>query len=230
MSKTSEMEIEVFGRKVPIALIEASKLNLDGGIMNYYPPSLRGMEFRNLLRMAIKKEVRDFYIPVMDPSVDEEGKIFYEAGNKPAIGYSYSWWERKAKEFCPEHRSRLGTKYERMLFLGILITKLVESGCDLIDAWKCIFVDSSKLGHYSTSKYATHYYLETTGSRRVCDFYDLGNTYKILAKDEDTSNYWLAGGSYNDFGYHFPISSLLSCEYNIIGADANNVGWLVFEK
>ena len=175
----------------------------------------------------ISSGVSDFYRPKLDPSLDSQGKICYQPGLRPAVGKSYNWWEKNAKEFCPERKSRLGTKSEYVAFLGVLIKKLVASGWSIADAWNAVCNDSRELGHYWNSESTLHNF-EPTGSREICGFCDLANAYKILAEDEEAGGFWFAGGYYFFVGNFIPLADL---NHYIIRFDEcdNSVGWLVLE-
>ena len=208
-----------------VVLIEASKLSLDDEFMWYRPKTDEEKAFKELLSEVIKNGVKDFYRPVLDPSFnDDESGICYEFGKKPAVGRSYNWWVNAVKNF--DSSCRLGTRYEYVAFLGVLIKKLVESGWSISKSWKAVCTDSNELGHYWNSDNAKHAF-ENTGKREVCGFYDLANTYKILAEDEESGGFWLAGGDFNCNCYCNPLAVLCHggnrCDYHI-----DSVGWLVF--
>ncbi|MBR2588221.1 MAG: hypothetical protein IKD77_03320 [Bacilli bacterium] len=61
------------------------------------------------------------------------------------------------------------------------------------EAWNAVCLDSKELGHYYNSADAK------------CDF---ANTYKILAKDEKTGVFRLAGGCYFINGDTCPLAKL----------------------
>lgn len=207
-------------------LVEASKLSLDDEFMKYKPKTEREEKLKEQLTDAIKKGVKDFWAPKYDPSFNEDGTgICYVPGKKPAVGKSYNWWEKAAKKFCPERQSHLGLKSERVAFLGVLIKKVVESGWKVEEAWSAVCCDSKELGHYWNSKNAKQA-LENTGSRVVCGFFDLANTYKILAYDEEACGFWLAGGNYYDDSGNFPLADLGRSNYRD-SCHSNSVGWLV---
>lgn len=207
-------------------LVEASKLTLNDEFMQYQPKTNAEEKFKEQLERAIQRELKDFYCPKYDPSFNEDGNgISYEVGKKPAVGKSYNWWNRVAKEFKPDN-SRLGTKTEYVAFLGVLIKKLVSIGWTVAEAWNAVCSDSKKLGHYWNSEDAKHDF-EPTGCREICGFYDLANTYKILSDDE-ADGFWLAGGNYYDFSYDDPLAYLahfISLNYD----DYYSVGWLVLD-
>lgn len=211
-------------------LIEASKLNLEDKFMQYEPKTDEQRKFKGLLTNAIKSGLKDFYRPKFDPSfVDiKHDNICYSVGNKPAVGKSYNWWSKIAKAYCPERNSRLGTKTEYIVFLGVLLKRLVDKGWTVEKAWYAVCNDSKDLGHYNNSKNAKHEF-EVTGSREICGFFDLANTNKILDNDEGTGGYRLAGGKFYDNSY----LNTLNANYLFYYHDYNNyssVGWIVLEK
>lgn len=225
---TVEMNIASSGEE--FVLCEASKLSLDDKIMRHKPCSNEEKVFKKFLKEAIESGVKDFYRPKFDPSLDENGRICYVANATPAVGKSYNWWEENAKRFCPERKSRLGTNREYIVFLGTLIKQLSDNGWSVAKAWRAVCNDSKELGHYRNSVNAK-YELEPTGSREVCGYCDLGNTYKILAESNEAGGFWLAGGCYYDnFGSDdYPLADLDR------DGDCNDdfdcsVGWLVLEK
>ena len=84
------------------------------------------------------------------------------------------------------------------------------------------------MGHYWNSDNAKHQF-EYTGSREICGFFDLANTYKILAKDEEAGGFWLAGGFFNLDGNDDPLADLvLRNGYNY--CRNCGVAWLVLKK
>lgn len=227
----TNIEINVSGKTEDIfVLVEASKLSLSDKFMKYKPKTAEERNFKELLTKAIKRGLSDFYRPKYDPSFRNEDspEIEFVAGKRPAVGHSYNWWEKTAKEFKPERHSRLGTKFEYVAFLGVLIKKLVDNGWTIEKAWDAVCNDSKELGHYWNSENAQHCF-ENTGSREICGFCDLANTFKILAEDEEACGFWLAGGFYFHDSSFYPLADL---EHNgNQGNDYDNsVGWLVLEE
>ena len=206
--------------------VEASKLILKDEFMKYKPKTEREEKFKKQLTETIKKGVKDFWRPRYDPALGgKKAGIRYVSGKRPAVDKSYNWWNKAAKAFCPERHSRLGTKSEYIAFLGVLIKKLVESGWKMEDAWSAVCNDSRELGHYWNSQNAKHAF-EDTGSREICGFFDLVNTYKILAEDEETRGFWLAGGCYYGDSGNCPLADLLH-NFNLDHCHNLSVGWLV---
>ena len=207
-------------------LVEASKLSLDDEFMQYEPSSRREAKFKDLLCNVIRKGTKDFYRTICDPSFNKDRtSVIFEAGKIPAVGKSYNWWAKVALDFMPERGSRLGTKSEYIAFLGVLIKKLIANGWSAKNAWNAVCSDSKELGHYWNSVDAKHDF-EHTGSREICGFCDLVNTYKILAEDEEAGGFWFAGGSCFGFSYFNPLAGLFPDDYfyNVIN---NSVGWFV---
>ena len=209
----------------PFVMIEASKLSLSDSFMQHEPQTEAQEEFKKNLTSAIKSGVKDFYRPKYDPSIDRYGKIVFVAGKMPAVGHSYNWCVEAAKKYVGESKIRLGTKNEYVAFLGVLIKKLIASGWNVADAWYAVCDDSKVLGHYWNSENAK-YGFEKTGSREVCGFFDLANTHKILAWDDETGGFWLASGYYHFYGNVYPLADL-GLSSNRDNGDNNSVGWYV---
>ena len=229
VSKKGNVIVEFNSLGPEFKLIEASKLSLDDEFMRYEPRTDGQRYFKNNLTSAIKSGVKDFYRPIYDPSIDENGNIVFVAGKMPAVWHSYDWWEKAAKEYMPERRSRLGTKNEYLAFLGVLIKKLIAIGWNVADAWYAVCDDSKMLGHYWNSENAKNDF-EETGSREVCGFFDLANTFKILAWDKEVGGIWLASSScffsISDVG---PLANLV-INFNQANVYDYSVGWYVLSK
>jgi len=219
-----------------VVTIEASKLSLEDNFMRHQPSSRNEEIIKSRLEFLISKGIKDFWRFRIDPSFDIDGEVVFLPGCRPAVGKSYAWWEEKANTFLPEHGSRLGTKDEYIAFLGVLIKKLTEKGESVKNAWHMVCNDSAKLGYYESQ----YRYVKRRGGYRpgdfahtsntlACGFFDLANTYKILARNNEGEGFFLAGGPYNELSNVFPLAE--------IGHFANSdcpifygVGWLVLEK
>jgi len=221
------MKIAVLKKESIFKRVPASELRLDDEFLKHQPKTEGELTFKKLVETVIKNGLKDFYRPIIDPSFDEEEDICYQPGKMPAVGMSYNWWKRNAKAFCPERGSRLGTKTEYVAFLATLIKELVATGWKVADAWNSVCNNSKELGHYWESKDAKHDF-ENTGSRENCGWYDLANAYKILAEDEEASGYWLAGGSYRNFGDRRPLAGLF-LDFDWRNWNFFGCGWLVLE-
>ena len=209
-------------------LIEAEDLSMDDIFMKYNPINTEETKVKALISEAINKKVNNFYRPKCDPSFTASGEaICFVSGKKPAVGKCYEWWHRVAKNYKPERNSRLGTRLQYGAFIGVLIKKLVEEGKTVKWAWNAVCRDSRELGHYWDSENAKQDF-EPTGSRMICGFYDLANTFKILADDGDKSGFWLASGTYD---INVPIADLFydSSKNGRIDNNDDGVGWIVLD-
>ena len=212
-------------------LVEAENLSLDDDFMKYVPRTYKEDVTKQLISETIRIGVKNFYRPKCDPSFSRDGEsICFVPGNLPAVGKTITWWNFTAIRYSTERNSRLGTYIEYLAFLGVLIKKLVEEGNSVEWAWNAVCNDSRKLGHYWNSRGARHNF-ETTGSRCVCGYCDLANTYKMLAKDMNAPGYWVVGGNYNFVGYCAPLASF-EPDRDLFSFNEINyiVGWVILEK
>ena len=197
---------------------------MDDDFMKYQPQTEMEVKTKDLIAEAIVFKVKNYYRSVMDPSFTING-IDYIAGVMPAVGKSYNWWKEMAEKYAPYRKSRLCTRREYGAFLGVLIKMLVAEGKSVEWAWNAVCNDSKELGHYWNSENAKHEF-EPTGSRCICGFYDLANTCKILAEDEEVGGFWLAGGACNDGSSCEPLAVLY--HHTVRNNDYyHSVGWLV---
>lgn len=105
--------------RILFPVVPASQLSLNDDFLNYEPESYEQQILKDGIEGAIKDGVKDFRRPIIDPSINEKGEIFFEFGNKPAVGKSILWWEKAAKKYKPSKHSRLGTLNELLCFFGI---------------------------------------------------------------------------------------------------------------
>jgi len=209
-------------------LVEAENLSMKDKFMNYWPKTKWEVVTKKLICEAIRSGVKNFYRPKYDPSFAAEGDgIQFVARKWPAVGKSYEWWVDAAKKYAPARNSRLGTKLEYGAFLGVLIKKLVEEGWSVKKAWKAVCRDSKELGHYWNSE-NTKNKIERTASRGICGFYDLANTYKILAGDNKVGGFWVAGGVWYYYSCYYPIAKIDLCTSSL--GDKSVVGWIVLSE
>lgn len=208
--------------------IEASKLSLTDEFMQHEPKTCKEKKLKARIEEAISSRVQDFFRPNMDPSFDEDGRIVYTAGISPATGKSYKWWEKAARKYCPERKSRLGNKNEYAAFIGVLIKKLVSDGLGVTQAWNLVCNEAEKLAHFSNSFGHKHVF-EPTGAREVLGFYDLANTYKILMEDPIRKTFPLASGTCHCNSATYPL-----CGFFIYKEKKeelfDSVGWIVLEN
>ena len=199
MEKTTEQKYvgdfdEVFPIIIPKKLIWHK-------ILRHKPRTDREKKLMDDIRRSIKMKLPAFRVTYMDPS-EEDGKIVFKPGNKPAVGHSPIWWSETWKNFMPSKNSRSGTELHWAIFLGYLMKRLVdEEKYSVKDAW-----------------------------RTVCDdaFFNISNTRKLLERWE-ISGFWFAGGSCSDNRDNkYPLAYLLPIFYVSFDYD-DSVGWLVMD-
>jgi hypothetical protein len=232
-TRVSESRI-IIGTDEKFVLIKASELTLKDEFMQFKPKTVNEQILKKMLTDAINEGVNDFYRARMDPSINSAGNIYYSKGKKPAAGKSYAWWINQARCYNRKCNSRLATVNEYVAFLGVFMGELLRYRHGIEEVWNLVCNDSKDMGHYINSREAKGK-LELTGSR-LCNFiFDIGNTRKILAKDED--EFCLAGGSYNQNSYYFPLSIInhmeeqhgyVSCNDSVICE--NSTGFVILDK
>lgn len=228
MKKTTALkEVQVFEEKYyykerigffKVIVVEDSSSECYKVLLKYSPKTEAGKEFKRNLKKAIETGVKRFRVPIYDPVIDGDLKLYFEENRHPAVGYAYNMLEKVAEE----NDVRLGTKHEYCLFLGTLIIRLINNGCSLNKAWNVVCNDSKSLGNYWDSEDKKHE-LEVTGCRKIVGKFDLGNTCKILAKD-DNGIVWIAGGDYMCCGRYAPLARFRQL-YDV--TDYIGVGWYV---
>ena len=201
--------------------VEGSDSRIYFDMLKYTPASENEKKFLEFLKEAVDAGVKTFKVPMCDPSIDENGFLQFAASCKPAVDYSYNG----LKELANENGVQLGSKNQYVLFLATMIHRFVEEGWSKADAFYAVCTDSTEVGHYWDSEKA-RYGFEVTGSRKIAGKCDLANTYKILAKDESTGGFWVAGGSCSSSDSNKALANLDLCvSYGIHYCDC--VGWFV---
>lgn len=208
-------------------VVRASKLSVNDSYLQYIPETDAQKEAKKMIICAINMgNLKDFRKPVMDPSVDEDGEIFFAKGNLPAIGFSAEWWEDKAKKLMPEKNSRIGTKKEYAAFLAVIIKTLVEEeGFKVEWAWRAVCDNSRNLGHYSDSLFGT-LGVEPTGDRPVGKWFDLANTRKIIKTG--AFFYSLVSGGCELEGDASPLAKIKRMESARMNC-GNATGWVIMD-
>lgn len=193
--------------------IDPWAFQLDADWLKYEPRTDRQKQTKELFLDARAKgdRLHAFTCMAIDPSFDPvTGEVVYQPGLPPAVGKSYNWWEGTFKDYAPERNSRVLTRTEGVCKNLELIRRLVTwKKVSVEAAWDTVCDHSAELGHFSDSDNAQNCF-EPAGSREVCGFYDLGNAYKILAKDpwEEAGGFWAAGGYYDYFSDNDPLADL----------------------
>ena len=189
-------------------IVRASTLSIKDHCLNYEPPTSAHARLKDSVLQGILNGLEDFRYPIMDPCLDENEELIYQAGKWPAAYKSARFWNEKFQSFMPEKNSRMATVLQQDVFLFFCIKYLVEKKAYTVDeAWKAVNYDSRDIGHYVNSK-DTEYFFEKTGSRPVGIFYDLANTAKIVKHDKFESGYALMSGDFTETSGNFPLSCI----------------------
>lgn len=186
----------------------------EGEWLKHHPTTQKQKETLALYQDAkANGRLHAFTCMTVDPSI-KDGKLVYQKGLPPAVGVSQIRWLRMLEEYDPSRNSRQMTKTEYACRNLFIIQKLVESGCEIEEAWIAVCDDSKKIGHYRNQDKPKDDF-ELTGTREVCGFCDLANTWKFLAKDpwdEDDAT-WTAGGSCNCDSSNSSVATLRKLYY-----------------
>ena len=191
-------------------IIDPLSIPIDAEWMQYEPKTRKQRELKELfLEARAKERLHIFSCMAMDASIEEK-KLIYAKGLNPACVERYSVGRQleMIDNYAPNRNSRWMTKTEYVCKCLVIIGKLVEEGWKIEKAWYAVCDDSRELGHYTNSDNSI-WGFEPTGSRKVCDFYDLANTCKMLARDpwEEGNHFWSASGYYCKHSDYNPIAS-----------------------
>lgn len=205
-------------------LIDSSKIKVEEYFVAYKPSSYYGMAFReNFIKLLEENENIKFYASIYAPSI-KDGIIQFVKGAKPGVGYSFEWWKIAAKDFKPQHNSRLGFRKEYIVYVAFLINLFIENGWTVEDSWNACCNDSKSIGKFLTRGPS----MDNTGSQEIFGFYDLGNVRRLVQSERSADYCWIAGGSYKTASF---INPLANFDYHRIDAfpyeDA--VGWVIYD-
>lgn len=222
MNETTEMKINAFGGRNKVIpqseferRIDPLRFQLDAGWLQYEPKTDRQCQTKELFLAArAKGRLHAFTCMAIDPSLDPvTGELVYQPGLPPAVGKSYKEWESMFENYAPDRNSRVLSKTEGVCKRLELIGRLVEwKKWSIEKAWNTVCDHSRKIGHFKDSDNAKNDF-ELTGSREICGFYDLGNTFKMLAEDpwEKSGKFLVTSGSYNRDSRDYPINGYYHC-------------------
>lgn len=194
-------------------VVRASELRLDDEFMHHTPIGWIQERVMKTLLSQIPLGIGDFRRPRMDPSVDDEGNIFFKEGERPGAGRLIaSEWKARFEAYLPEKNSQMETDIGYDIFCGVYIKELVAKGCDVGRAWYVVCNESCKYGHFWDSPGAKDEF-ELTGSRPQGVWSDLGNTRKIVTNKEGT-DFFVVSGSYKNSSQLFSIASREELRYS----------------
>ncbi len=223
------MDFITLERDFPVVEVESLTMG-DRFLREHVPRSRNEERIWRACESAVRYRTRNFRRNAVSPSLNEEEKIVFVKGEKPAVGKPARWWAERAKQVCLEKKSRLATVFDEDLFNGILIRYLIEqAGFTVSEAWKAVCIKSAQLGNFWDSPGSPHA-LEPTGSRKIGRFHDFGNTCKIVSSLEDGSPFYY-GGDYWDLSYECPLGSLVRLPNDEVEKNTSDrsVGVIVME-
>ena len=223
------MDFITLERDFPVVEVESLTMG-DRFLREHVPRSRNEERIWSSCESAIKYRTRNFRRNAVSPSLNEEEKIVFVKGEKPAVGKPARWWAERAKQEKKKKKSRLATVFDEDLFNGILIRYLIEqAGFTVSEAWKAVCIKSAQLGNFWDSPGSPHA-LEPTGSRKIGRFHDFGNTCKIVSSLEDGSPFYY-GGDYWDLSYECPLGSLVRLPNDEVEKNTSDrsVGVIVME-
>lgn len=191
-------------------VVEVESLTMGDRFLREHVPRSRNEErIWRSCESAVRYRTRNFRRNAVSPSLNEEGKIVFTKGGKPAVGKPARWWAERAKQVCLEKKSRLATVFDEDIFNGILIRYLIEqAGFTVSEAWSAVCRKSARLGNFWDSPGSPHA-LEPTGSRKIGRFHDFGNTCKIVCSQLFEEKYFYYGGDFWDLSHECPLGSLI---------------------
>lgn len=151
------------------------------------------LTLEDCIGLALKEINYDYYISVLEPSFDEQGKIFYEPGNKVAIDIALGDWCRRAREFylTKSEHSEIANILEFYLFMAYRIANgylEFERVCDEVAMRRYEYIQADLAIKYyklhSTMQGFTFaspdFPFEVSGVREIGGFRDgIGNTRKL---------------------------------------------------
>lgn len=210
-------------------IVDVKSFSFKDSFLKHEPESANQKRVKETIVRAIESnDSINFRKPAIDPSVDDQGSIYFKKGSTPGINYSVNWWNAHVKDFMPSKKSRIGTLKEYDLFIGTIIKFLVEEkDCKIYEAWRRVCDDSYLLGNYFNNPTSKHV-LEQTGSLGIGKWLDLANTFKIISKDGGSHDNLIAGGCYCSDSRFTNLADIRRvCDYET--EYWHGTGWIVLD-
>ena len=212
------------------------KIIQNGGVKDFYRPNCAPTVNKTGVGMRIIQFMEDDRVNLNGCKVNktnyfyyaEDGKTGYlDLGYQHTVPFSYAEWEKLAKEFCVQRKSRLGTIEEFQAFAGVLIKKIsLLPGWTIDEAWYfvCQWCEKEKEECKKLKKPYEKY--ERASQNGICGFYDLDKHYDILQRKED-GTFWRRGYAY--IPKESTISRISEEYFMNENTPMRGLGWLVFE-
>lgn len=129
--------------------VNASSLSVEADFMKNFPKTDNERDLMIGLAIA-SQDARDFFCFKRQTFADGIGMILgYDIISKPLEYASYSEWEHIARWWDFDSNTRISSKREYTLLLGVLISELVKCGWDRELAWDAVCNDSEKLFRFA---------------------------------------------------------------------------------
>lgn len=186
------------------------------------PETIKQERFVSRVEFALYRVPQNFKIATIEPSLSDEGRIFYKPKSRVGRGISYVSWDVEANNFYfdDEWSSSLASPEEGDLFTAYRVAT---------GKWSLAYIcdDSSGDGNYWDAPSSKRNF-EPSGARQVGGFSDgVGNTLKIF---KDASTFIVFGGDYIKCGATQPVASINSIVYDPFAINYRACGVVVLRK
>lgn len=176
--------------------------------------------FLDDVRKGLEVISYDYRIANLEPSLDEDGNLFYEEGREVHRWWRTDEWIRGARNFAPEHKSRMALKCELFIWYAYRVA---------IGFWDLTYLCNTSIG---SGKY---FYIPndspkfaTSGAREIGGAKDgVENTCKLVL--DECGNVLMCGVHYNKKYESFPLTSYDKVEYPS-GSCGGSVAVIVLES
>lgn len=155
----------------------------------------------NVMKALENKPEEGFrWIPVYEPSIENDCSLQYVAGKFVSPIFSSYDWKKAFQNYSPENGSKMAT----ITTYFLLLLRLLKDGFATIEQ---LADDSKEIGHYCDRRDTLG--LERTGERQLGGLYGFaGNTRKIVKDSEPDSGFSILGGNCNDYGSYYPLADV----------------------
>lgn len=183
-------------RKYFFAMEKKEREIVRNWVYNAEAKTVKQQDFLELVKSALDTENEDFCISTIEPSVNDEGELFFLEGSVvPAKVNPIQWWDM-AKKYWPERESNIARWQQLILWYAYRCA---------MGFWSLSYVadDSTLGGNYWNSPNASRG-LELSGKRKNGGFADgVGNTSRLVL--EGNGKFAVCGGYYLDHGEATPV-------------------------